>query len=446
MPALTIKIKKGLNISLTGEPIGESDQAKEVKKVALVVSDYVGLKPKLLVQVGQEVGLGQVLFVNKKDPSVKFVSPGTGRIVAINRVRRRQLQSVVIELDDKMISETVFETNRLLEKQSLRDVLLKSGLWTGFRTRPFDQVAISTSSPSSIFVTAIDTRPLAPDPNLIIANRESEFVKGMDIIRQLGDWPLYLCTGPKWSGPQFSDEQIKTVEFDGPHPAGLAGTHIHYLDPVSIDHNVWHISYQDVIAIGHLFQTGRILTERIVSLAGSVVNNPRILKTRIGADIMELVNNEMPDNCRCRILSGSVLDGLEIGQTGGFLGRYHNQISIIPDSINTKKFNWFAPLIKLYRANGIFSSAQDKKDFNTACNGRSSAMIPVEAFDRIMPLDILLSPLLRAILVKDTVTAQNLGCLELVEEDLALSSFICPAKQDYGIVLRKNLNQIEMDG
>jgi Na+-transporting NADH:ubiquinone oxidoreductase subunit A len=161
---------------------------------------------------------------------------------------------------------------------------------------------------------------------------------------------------------------------------------------------------------------------------------------------MELVNNEMPDNCRCRILSGSVLDGLEIGQTGGFLGRYHNQISIIPDSINTKKFNWFAPLIKLYRANGIFSSAQDKKDFNTACNGRSSAMIPVEAFDRIMPLDILLSPLLRAILVKDTVTAQNLGCLELVEEDLALSSFICPAKQDYGIVLRKNLNQIEMDG
>jgi Na+-transporting NADH:ubiquinone oxidoreductase subunit A len=444
--SLRIKIKKGFNIPVTSEPVQEIGQANAVKKVALVASDYVGLKPKILVKVGQEVDFGDTLFIDKRDPKVQFVAPGAGRIIAINRARRRQLQSIVIELDTLSASETIFKTEFLNDKQSLRSILMKSGLWSSFRTRPYDRVAHSTSSPSSIFVTAIDTRPLAADPNVMITHRKNEFIKGMAIISQLGDWPTYLCVGSDWSGPKFEDNGIKTIQFDGPHPAGLAGTHINHLDPVGINHMVWHIGYQDVIHIGYLFETGRLLTERIIAIAGSSVNNPRLIKTRIGANIKELINNEISEKQPCRIISGSLLDGMESNQTAGYLGRYHNQISIISDSIKKPGFTWLLPLKQLYSIISRFSLTQLKESFDTSCNGRSTAMIPVETFDRIMPFDILLSPLLRAILVKDTVAAIDLGCLELVEEDLALCSFICPAKQEYGIVLRKNLNQIERDG
>jgi Na+-transporting NADH:ubiquinone oxidoreductase subunit A len=443
-----IKIKKGININMLGEPLQNIYQGNTVKKVALVASDYVGLKPKLLVEIGQEVTLGEPLFIDKRDPKVQYVSPGEGRIVAINRARRRQLKSIVIELNSKPIPDIVFKTipiNKSNNKIPLRDTLLKSGLWSSFRTRPYDRVADSSSSPRSIFVTAIDTRPLAANPNITIAHRKSEFIKGMAIIRQLGDWPLYLCVGSDWSGPKLEDG-IKTIQFDGPHPAGLAGTHIHHLDPVGINHSVWYIGYQDVIDMGYLFQTGRLLTERIVSIAGSAVVKPRLIKTRIGANIKELVSNETSGNIDCRFLSGSVLDGTDSDQSSGYLGRYHNQISIIPNAKKHKKFSWLRPFMWLYSRNGWFSLRRSKRNHNTASHGRSSAMIPVEAFERIMPLEILVAPLLRAILVKDTEVAQNLGCLELAEEDLALCSYVCPAKQDYGTVLRKNLDQIEQEG
>lgn len=269
----------------------------------------------------------------------------------------------------------------------------------------------------------------------------------MNIIQQLGKWPVYLCTGADWSGPQFDDDdRVRFIQFDGPHPAGLVGTHIHHLDPVSADREVWHIGYQDVIAIGHLFQTGRLLKERIVSIAGSAVKNPRLIKTRIGANIKELVNQEMTEKHNHQILSGSVLDGQAADGSLGYLGRYHNQISIISKYTEPQRFSWLKPVMRQFRTSDLFSSSRHRKGFNTACHGRKTAMIPIEAFDRLMPLDILLAPLLRAMLVKDTVAAQNLGCLELAEEDLALSSFICPAKLNYGAVLRINLNQIEQEG
>ena len=436
MRQLRIKIKKGLNIPIAGQPEQVVDGGSTVKQVALLGSDYVGIKPKILVQVGQAVSLGEPLFLDKRDPQVQFVSPGTGRVVAINRARRRKLQSVVIELDDTAALETIFDRVPSKEPPAVRDLLLRSGLWTGLRTRPYNRVADSTATPRSIFVTAIDTRPLTADPQVIIAHRESEFKNGMAIIRRLGDWPVYLCTGPKWSGPEFDDDGIRSVEFDGPHPAGLPGTHIHHLDPVAADRVVWHIGYQDVIAIGHLFKTGRLLTERIVSIAGPGALKPRLMRTRLGANVIELVSGEIAADRNCRVISGSVLDGLAAQGPLGYLGRYHNQVSIIPDVVQRRLFGWIASARGQRRL----------RAFTTARNGRRAAMIPVEALERVMPLDILPAPLLRAMLVKDTDAAQALGCLELAEEDLALSSFVCPAKQNYGAALRINLDQIEQEG
>ncbi|MBT8062892.1 MAG: NADH:ubiquinone reductase (Na(+)-transporting) subunit A, partial [Gammaproteobacteria bacterium] len=252
----------------------------------------------------------------------------------------------------------------------------------------------------------------------------------------LGDWPVYLCTGPAWSGPNFDDDEIRRVEFDGPHPAGLPGTHIHHLDPVAADRMVWHIGYQDVIAIGHLFDTGRLLTERIVSVAGPGALKPRLLRTRHGANVMELLSGEIAPDRHCRVISGSALDGLAAQGPLGYLGRYHNQVSLISDSVQRRPFGWIIPITRQQRHSA----------HTCALNGRRAAMHPVEVFDRVMPMDILPAPLLRALLVKDTDVAQALGCLELAEEDLALSSFVCPAKQDYGAALRINLDQIEQEG
>jgi len=229
----------------------------------------------------------------------------------------------------------------------------------------------------------------------------------------------------------------------------LPGTHIHFLDPVAADRTVWHIGYQDVIAIGYLCRTGRLLTERVVSVAGPGAVSPRLVRTRPGASVSELMAGEIAPDGAFRLVSGSVLDGSEAAGPLGFLGRYHYQVAVIPENSGRRLFGWYAPgggqtgVVARLRS---FTGSTRPRALSTARHGRPAAMIPAGAFERVMPLDMLPAPLLRALLVRDTVAAEALGCLELAEEDLALSSFVCPAKQDYGAALRINLTQIEKDG
>ncbi|MEO1245923.1 MAG: NADH:ubiquinone reductase (Na(+)-transporting) subunit A [Pseudomonadota bacterium] len=434
--AIRIALNKGLDIRLAGAPQQSLRPAGRVRQVALLGGDYAGLKPRLKVEVGQSVGLGETLFVDKRDPDVCYPSPGSGRVVEINRGRRRVLQSVVVALDSGAAPEASFDVSKKCDPAAIRQVLCRSGAWTGFRTRPYDRVALSTSSPRSVFVTATDTRPLAPDPKVVIAARRREFEVGMLIVSRLGDWPVYLCTGADWSGPDIEYERVRQVEFSGPHPAGLPGTHIHHLAPVAGDRSVWHIGYQDVIAIGHLFETGRLLTERVVSLAGSGIAKPGLVQTRLGAGIADLTDGEMLSGADCVVLSGSALDGVAAEHKLAYLGRYHNQVSVIAKTPPRRPPGFIARALK----------NRQLSKFAPGRNGPLAPMVPVGAFDRVMPLDVLPVPLLRALLVKDTDAAQALGCLDLAEEDLALCSFVCPAKQDYGAALRLNLDQIEREG
>lgn len=444
-------IKKGLDLPITGGPEQKITDGNSIKSVALLGADYVGLKPKMAVAEGDKVKLGQILFSDKKNPGVNFTAPGAGVIKAIHRGDKRALLSVVIELQgDGQESFAKYGEAELagLTVEQVKDNLLVSGLWTSFLTRPYGKIPAIDAAPSSIFVTAIDTRPLAADPAVVIAERAGDFANGLTVISKLSGGKTYLC---KAGGANIAGIQgVETAEFSGPHPAGLPSTHIHFLDPVHINKFVWHIDYQAVIAIGALFTSGRLNVERVVSLAGPSVNQPRLVRTRVGASLEDLTAGELQD-VENRVISGSVLYGHEAAGPVAYLGAYSLQVSALKEGRNREFFGWIVPGKEKYSALNVYVSSKDRKDgrqfpLTTDKNGSNRAIVPVGVYEAVMPLDILATPLLKAIVVGDTDTAQSLGCLELNEEDVSLFTFVDPGKHDFAPVLRANLNKIEKEG
>ncbi|WP_252271516.1 Na(+)-translocating NADH-quinone reductase subunit A [Pseudomonas subflava] len=444
-----IKIKQGLDLPISGAPQQRIDAARAVRSVAVLGCDYHGMKPTMTVQVGDRVALGQVLFSDKKNPGVQFTAPGAGVVAAIHRGEQRVLQSVVIDLEgDEAIEFARYEVARLtsLDGQEVRDNLQRSGLWAALRTRPYSKVPAVDAVPSSIFVTAIDTHPLAADPALVIGERPTDFTNGLAVLARLAR--VQLCKAAGVTLPGESQTGVQASEFAGPHPAGLPGTHIHFLDPVGAGKSVWQIGYQDVIAIGHLFTTGRLDVERVVALAGPVVENPRLLRTRLGASLEELTAGELQPGSN-RVISGSVLGGRTSRGAFAFLGRYHVQVSCLHEGDERELLHYLRAGVNKHSVLNIFVSkllGGKKLAMDTSTNGSPRAMVPVGNYETVMPLDILATQLLRYLIVGDTEMAQKLGCLELDEEDLALCTYVCAGKYEYGPILRDNLARIEKEG
>lgn len=446
-------IKKGLDLPINGQPAQVVGDAQPVKSVALIGKDYIGMKPTMLVAEGDAVKIGQPLFEDKKNPGVIYTSPGGGTVKSINRGKKRVLQSVVIELADSEESIEFAKHDAAdlagLDADAVRKQLIDSGLWTALRSRPYSRIPTVDSSPRSIFVTAIDTNPLAPDPSVVVAESKEAFANGLKVLSCLTTGSVFLCKAPSANLPGGDQQAVKVAEFEGPHPAGLPGTHIHYLDPVGAERSVWQIGYQDVVAVGRLFVEGRLDPTRIVSLAGPVVNEPRLLRTRLGASTNDLTDNELAD-VECRVIGGSLLSGRRAAGWAAYLGRYENQIAVIAEGREREFLGWVSPgATKFSKVNVFLSSlkrATQKFDLNTSANGSPRAMVPIGNFEEVMPLDILPTPLLRALVVRDTDSAQQLGALELDEEDLALCSFVCVGKYDYGKHLRESLEIIEREG
>jgi Na+-transporting NADH:ubiquinone oxidoreductase subunit A len=447
-----IRIRKGLDLPIAGAPSQDIDTGPAVSRVALVGDDYIGMKPKLAVQVGDSVKLGQVLFEDKKTPGVRFTSPGCGKVVAVNRGAKRKFESLVIELEGE--EEETFQSFNAadldnLERDKVQDVLIQSGMWTVLRTRPYSKVPAPGSAPHSIFVTAMDTNPLAGDPAPIIKERAEDFCHGLQVLSRLSEGPVYVCKLPGADIPGDGTANVSMQEFAGPHPAGLAGTHIHLLDPVSDKKTVWSINYQDVIAIGRLFTTGRLYLERVVSLAGPAVKNPRLIRTRVGAAIDELVEGEL-NRDNVRVISGSVLSGRQASGGYAFLGRSHLQVSAIAEGRKRDFLGWALAGFNRYSVKALYASALFGRgrnvDFSSSAEGSPRAMVPIGSYEKVMPLDINPPYFLRSLIVGDTEKAQDLGCLELDEEDLALCTFVCPGKYSYGPRLRDVLTHIEKEG
>ena len=445
-----ITIKKGLDLPIAGKPEQVIHNGNTVTEVALLGEEYVGMRPSMKVREGDVVKKGQVLFEDKKNPGVIFTAPASGTITAIHRGEKRVLQSVVIKVEgDEALSFDKYPAAELntLSAEQVRKNLQESGLWTAFRTRPFSKVPAIDGVPSSIFVNAMDTNPLAADPAVIIAAFENNFVNGLTVLSRLHDGNIHLCKAPDDKIPASHASNVVINEFAGPHPAGLSGTHIHFIDPVGINKTVWYINYQDVIAIGKLFTTGELNVERVISLAGPQVKSPRLVRTVIGANLSQLTKDELSAG-ENRVISGSVLCGQTAKGAHDYLGRYALQVSVIEEGNEKEFFGWITPQPNKYSITRTVLGHFGKKLFNftTAENGGERAMVPIGSYERVMPLDILPTLLLRDLIVGDTDGAQALGCLELDEEDLALCSFVCPGKYEYGSILRQVLDKIEKEG
>ncbi|QTH63480.1 Na(+)-translocating NADH-quinone reductase subunit A [Psychrosphaera ytuae] len=444
-----INIKKGLDLPIEGVPQQAIHDGPTVKTVATLGEEYHGMRPTMRIKVGDSVKKGQVLFEDKKNPGVKFTAPAAGVIKEVNRGEKRVLQSVVIEVaGDEQVTFESYTADQLngLDREKVVETLVESGQWVALRTRPFDKIPAIDSTPSSIFVNAMDTNPLAANPELIIAEQKEAFAAGLAVLARLADKVNVV----KAAGSAVTADAPNTElhEFGGKHPAGLVGTHIHFIDPVSINKTVWHINYQEVIAYGKLFLTGEISSERVISLAGPVVKNPRLVRTVLGASTAELTSGEL-ESGENRIVSGSVLSGNVAQGVHGYLHRYSLQVTVLAEGREKELFGWIRPGSNQFSITRAFlGHLSPKKLFNmtTTTYGSDRSMVPIGNYERIMPLDILPTLLLRDLISGDTDSAQTLGCLELGEEDLALCSFVCPGKYEYGSILRNCLTKIEKEG
>jgi Na+-transporting NADH:ubiquinone oxidoreductase subunit A len=437
-----VRSSKGLDLPLAGAPAGTVEDARRVTQVALLGADTPGVKPGLKVEPGARVALGDVLFEDKRFPAVQFTAPAAGVVTAAHRGARRALVSVVIDVDDDGPTRR-FDPPPMGDGAALRALLLASGLWTALRTRPFSRVPAPDAQAAALFVTATDTRPHAVPPALVIAARGEDFDAGLAALAALAP-RLVVCVGAGDRVPVPPGAQ--RVEFEGPHPAGNAGWHVHRLLPVSEQRSVWTIGYQDVIAIGHLVRRGELDVSRVVSLAGPGVLRPRLLRTRLGASLDELTAGELAAGAQ-RVISGSVLDGrARSAPADAFLGRHHLQIAVVPEGGRRELFGYVDPGADKFSVTGTVLGAFRRAHrfaFDTGTNGSPRAMVPIGSYERVMPFDILPTFLLRALITGDDARAAELGALELDEDDVALCTYVDPGKTDFGPLLRAALDRIE---
>jgi Na+-transporting NADH:ubiquinone oxidoreductase subunit A len=437
-----------------------------------MADDFPGLKPRVRVTVGQEVRRGQLLCEDSGTPGVRHTAPGAGQVESINRGARRVLHSIVIELSEGerrgAPSEDELEAfstpggaePETLGRVGVRDLLVESGMWTAFRTRPFGKVPHPEDVPSAIFVTAIDTNPLAADPEVVLADGGEAFELGLRAIAKLSGGKTYLCVRAGSEIGTGLDAPVMVEEFAGPHPAGTASVHIHTLEPVGQNRTVWAVGYQDVVSVGRMLRSGHLDVSRVIAIGGPPVPHPRLVRTRVGASIGDLARKEQVGESEegeneevggsVRWISGSVLSGKAAhGDDFGYMGRYDVQLSVLKEGGDREFLAWLAPGRRKFSVLPVFLSKFLRRgalDISTDAHGSRRAIIPIGLYERVMPMDILPTFLLRALAADDIERAEELGCLELVEEDLALCGFVDPGKTDFGPMLRRTLELIERAG
>jgi Na+-transporting NADH:ubiquinone oxidoreductase subunit A len=461
-------IKKGLDLPIEGAPRQEIAAGPAVTRVAVVNDDYPLMKPKMLVSVGESVRRGQPLFEDRKAKGVVFTAPGAGEVVAIHRGAQRKLESVVIALSEQeqrgevdpsdesaQVAFKRFSAQELAaaSDEVVREQLSRSGLWTALRARPYGRVPSTDDACQAVFVTAMDSHPLAPSVDVIVEAQGQAGVEawamGLAVVSRLTQGPVFLCKGPGSKLGAAGVARVREEVFSGKHPAGVVGTHIHMLAPVSRTRTVWHLGAQDVLAIGKLFAQGALDVSRVISVAGPAVKEPRLVRARLGASCDELTAGQLKEGTQ-RVVSGSLLSGRAVaGEVIGYLGRYHQQLSCLSEGTERVLFGWLSPGAGMFSSVRAYLSAltpSKRFPMTTTTNGSHRAMVPIGNYERVMPLDLMPTFLLRALATGDLETIEKLGGMELDEEDLGLCSFVSPGKEDFGQMLRDALTKLWKEG
>jgi Na+-transporting NADH:ubiquinone oxidoreductase subunit A len=446
----TVKLKKGLDIRLIGAANKVRTQVPTPKMVSIKPIDFHGMTPKMLVKEGQEVKAGTIIFQDKYNEPIKFSSPISGKIEKIVRGEKRRILEVLISSSKKQEFEiSDIKSVESMSNDEVKSTMLASGLWPFIKQRPLDIIANPKNEPKAIFVSAFDSSPLAPDFNYILQGKNKEFNTGMEALKKLTSGKVHLTLNGKITADStFTDlEGVEINKIIGKHPAGNVGTQIHHIDPINKGEFVWTVNAQDVFIIGRYFLNGEYNVKRTIALTGSEIKNPHYIDTIIGANVADILEGQITSD-NVRVISGNVLTGDKISKDG-YLGFYHNQITVIPEGDEYKFFlktGWLGPGFDKFSNSRLFptfilpKSKKFRLDTNT--NGEERAFVVTGELERVFPFDILPMQLAKAAITDDIDGMENLGIYEVVPEDFALCEYVCTTKIDIQDKIRQGLDLI----
>jgi len=437
-----IRIKKGLDLKLQGEADKSKSDANRSKVYAIKPSDFHGVTPKMTVKEGAIVKAGEVIFYSKNDESVKFVSPVSGTIQEIKRGDKRVILEILIAADSQDSHLEHSKKNpKDLSSEEVKAHLLASGCWPFIKQRPYDVVANSADTPKAIFVSGINSAPLAADLSFTMNGKQEALVAGFTALTKLTSGQVHVTVSPS-ADFMPSVNGITVHKGQGVHPVGLVSTQIAKIEPINKGEKVWTVQMEDVAIIGDLFLTGKLNLQRTVALAGTGFNKPSYVNVTIGAQMTDVVAGNLKEG-NYRIISGDVLTG-DKKSKDGFLGFYSNTVTAIPEGDDYDFFGWNIPRpnkFSVYRANMFsFLTPNKKYDLNTNTNGEHRAFVLTGDYEKVFPLDIYPIQLLKAILVKDIDQMEALGIYEVAPEDFALTEYICVSKQEHQAIVRHGLD------
>lgn len=445
-----LKIHRGLNIKLVGEARKIIANIPMPEIFSLKPTNFIGVTPKLLVKQGDEVKAGTALFSDKNNESIIFCAPVSGEVVEIIRGEKRRILEIRILADKEIIYASFNTANpKDLSREDIIKTLLKSGVWPFIRQRPFGIIANPTEKPKSIFISAFDSNPLAPDNDFIIQNRSEDFQTGLDALKKLTDGKLHLNIHAELTqSTVFTNAQgVELNKISGPHPAGNVGIQIHHIDPVNKGEVVWCINPQDVIIIGRLFNQGKFDASRVIALTGAQVKDPKYYKTIVGGAVKGILADGGLKPGENRVISGNVLSGRQISPDN-YIDFYDSQLTIIPEGHEPEFMGWLTPGInKLSMSRTFFSWLRPNKkhDLNTNLHGEVRPFVVTGEYEKVFPMDIYPVQLLKSILIEDIEMMENLGIYEVVEEDFALCEFVCTSKIESQDIIRRGLDMIRKE-
>ena len=441
-----IQIRRGFDIQLEGEAVKNIIEAPLSKSVDVLPSNFKYLTPKVLVEAGEGVEAGQVLFVDKNNPDIQFCAPVSGIVSEVVRGEKRRILAVRILTDKNGIQYRDFpkENPSNLSSENIRKRLLEAGCWAYIQQRPFGCIADPSVSPKAIFVSCFDSAPLAPDLTFIMMQEPDNFKTGIEALSRLGACPIHvsLKKGQTISSIPHT-EGVQIHLFDGPHPAGNVGIQIHHIDPIRSGEVVWTVHPQDVIIIGRLFNEGRYRADRIVALTGAQVRKPQYYKVQTGQHLGSMLDDDLFIEKK-RIIEGNVLHGQRVLENA-HLSFYTNQITVLPEGDQPEFLGWLLPgLKKLSLSRTFFSwlSKNRKYDLDTNTHGEERPFVMTGQYEKVLPMNILPVFLLKAILAKDIEKMEQLGIYEVVEEDFALCEFVCTSKIDVQNIITQGLEMM----